>query len=146
MKPGSALIFLMLLRTQAAPSSGTRTNELQNACVKSLPQSLRKALKEDLCAGPDFPGHEGPAQCASAARKELSGWQPAAIGNLCRGAVGTAAVRCIRSFRRSTPQDLQISLCRPLGQLQVKATSATTTAHASPSPSAPSLLASAFCP
>ena len=77
---------------------------------------------------------EGPAQCASAARKELPGWQPAAIGNLCRGAVGTAAVRCIRSFRRSTPQDLQISLCRPLGQLQVKATSATTTAHASPSP------------
>ena len=106
MRPGSALIFLVLLRTQAAPSSGARTNELQNACVKSLPQSLRKALKEDLCAGPEFPGHEGPAQCASAARKELPGWQPAAIGNLCRGAVGTAAVRCIRSFRRSTPQDL----------------------------------------
>jgi hypothetical protein len=108
--------LLFLLPTQIRLPEAASPKD--NACTKALPQSLRKALTEDLC-GPQSPGHSGPAECASAARKELPSWHATVIADLCRGASGPAPARCARSFQRGAPQALQVSLCRPLGGVRV---------------------------
>ena len=109
-------LCLLVAMAAALPASGAAPRD--NACAKALPQSLRAALKDDLC-GPGSPGTLGPALCVAAALKAYPKWRADALAELCRGAsredgTSLAPVSCAKAFKRNDPQRAVLALCAPL--------------------------------